>query len=296
MKSRRKRRKTLLTVINLSLLFSSLLALLALFFLLRQPEQSKENQSESASSQQVTKQEEKASSEQVSWTVQDQPVKIPILMYHAIHEMAPEEAANANLIVSPTTFESQIKRLVDEGYYFLSPEEAYRALTENSLPSSKVVWLTFDDSLLDFYTIAYPIMTKYKVKATNNVITGYTESGKAGHLSIDQIKEMAKNGMSFQSHTVNHPDLEMSAQETQENELSQSKSYLDTVLKQETTAIAYPAGRYSQTTLSLAEHSYKLGVTTNEGIASADDGLLSLKRIRILPNTDPDTLIASMTS
>lgn len=35
----------------------------------------------------------------------------PILMYHAIHVMAAEEASNANLIVDPTTFESHIQRL-----------------------------------------------------------------------------------------------------------------------------------------------------------------------------------------
>lgn len=92
-----------------------------------------------------------------TWEVQAEPVKLPILMYHAIHVMAPEEAANANLIVDPTTFESHLKALQEAGYYTLSPEEAYKVLTENVLPASKkVVWLTFDDSLWDFYSHAYP--------------------------------------------------------------------------------------------------------------------------------------------
>ncbi|HFR3774823.1 TPA: polysaccharide deacetylase family protein [Streptococcus suis] len=231
-----------------------------------------------------------------TWEVQAEPVKLPILMYHAIHVMAPEEAANANLIVDPVTFESHLKALQDAGYYTLSPEEAYKVLTENVLPAGKkVVWLTFDDSLWDFYSHAYPLLKQYNMKATNNVITGFTEYGQAGHLTIEQIKEMQTAGLSFQGHTVNHPDLEYSSIETQVAELSSSKAYLDSQLQQETIAIAYPGGRYSADTVALTEQTgYKLGVTTNNGLASASDGLLTLNRVRILPTTTAEGLLSEI--
>lgn len=232
---------------------------------------------------------------EVNWVKQDSNVSVPILMYHAIHVMAAEEASNANLIVDPTTFESHIQRLSEEGYYFLTPEEAYKVLTENVLPNgnSKIVWLTFDDSLWDFYDNAYPILQKYGAKATNNVITSTV--GNSGNLSLDEMLEMKANGMSFQDHTVTHPDLSASDDATQTSEMEDSKNYLDTNLNQDTIAIAYPAGRYSDTTLQIAANlNYKLGLTTNEGIASASDGLLSLDRVRILPTTTADSLIASI--
>ncbi|HFI0671936.1 TPA: polysaccharide deacetylase family protein [Streptococcus suis] len=232
----------------------------------------------------------------IMWEVQAEPVKLPILMYHAIHVMAPEEAANANLIVDPATFESHLKALQEAGYYTLSPEEAYKVLTENVLPASKkVVWLTFDDSLWDFYSHAYPLLKQYNMKATNNVITGFTEYGQAGHLTIEQIKEMQTAGLSFQGHTVNHPDLEYSSIETQVAELTSSKAYLDSQLQQETIAIAYPGGRYSADTVALTEQTgYKLGVTTNNGLASASDGLLTLNRVRILPTTTAEGLLSEI--
>lgn len=232
----------------------------------------------------------------IMWEVQAEPVKLPILMYHAIHVMAPEEAPNANLIVDPATFESHLKALNDAGYYTLSPEEAYKVLTENVLPASKkVVWLTFDDSLWDFYSHAYPLLKQYQMKATNNVITGFTEYEQAGHLTIEQIKEMQAAGLSFQGHTVNHPDLEYSSFETQITELTSSKAYLDSQLNQETIAIAYPGGRYSADTVALTEQAgYKLGVTTNNGLASASDGLLTLNRVRILPTTTAENLLAEI--
>ncbi|HFI0457312.1 TPA: polysaccharide deacetylase family protein [Streptococcus suis] len=231
-----------------------------------------------------------------TWEVQAEPVKLPILMYHAIHVMAPEEAANANLIVDPATFESHLKALQEAGYYTLSPEEAYKVLTKNVLPAGKkVVWLTFDDSLWDFYSHAYPLLKQYNMKATNNVITGFTEYGQAGHLTIEQIKEMQTAGLSFQGHTVNHPDLEYSSIETQVAELTSSKAYLDSQLQQETIAIAYPGGRYSADTVALTEQAgYKLGVTTNNGLASASDGLLTLNRVRILPTTTAEGLLSEI--
>ncbi|MGT2950316.1 hypothetical protein BU202_01790 [Streptococcus cuniculi] len=236
-----------------------------------------------------------SSSEDITWEKQVEPVKIPILMYHAVHVMAPEEAANANLIVDPTTFESHLKAFQEAGYYTLTPEEAYKVLTENVLPKyKKVVWLTFDDSLWDFYSIAYPLLKQYNMKATNNVITGATDT-QADHLTLEQIKEMKDNGMSFQSHTVNHPDLEYSSPEAQTTELKDSKSYLDNNLNQETIAVAYPAGRYSDQTIKTVEEAqYKLGVTTNEGLASAADGLLTLNRVRILPVTTPEVLLQTI--
>lgn len=177
----------------------------------------------------------------------------------------------------------------------MTPEEAYRVLDKNEKPANKVVWLTFDDSMIDFYQIAYPIMKKYKVKATNNVITSYTDEKRVSNLSLEQMTEMKKNGMSFQDHTVNHPDLSQESSESQTAELKDSKTYLDTNLNQETIAVAYPSGRYSDSTLKIAKSlNYKLGVTTNEGLASASDGLLSLNRIRILPSTSANQLLQQM--
>lgn len=272
--------------LNLLLLFLNivLLGLLAVFMLNR-PNQSKSKQQQAQTSQSKTT---------AKWKTYDEPVQIPILMYHAVHVMDPSEASNANLIVDPDLFEAQIKALSKAGYYFLTPEEAYKALTENALPAKKVVWLTFDDGNEDFYTIAYPILKKYKAKATNNVITGFVKKGNAGNLTVKQMKEMMAHGMSFQSHTVNHPDLSATDKATQKVELTDSIDFLENKLNTEVNTIAYPSGRYNQTTLDLAKKTYKLGLTTNEGLASAKDGLLSLNRVRILPTTTAKGLLSEI--
>ena len=278
-KTNRKKLNLLLLLLNLVLL-----GLLAVFMLNR-PKQSANSQKGTQTSQ---------STSTAKWKTYDEPVQIPILMYHAVHVMDPSEASNANLIVDPDLFETQIKALANAGYYFLTPEEAYKAFTENALPAKKVVWLTFDDGNEDFYTIAYPILKKYKAKATNNVITGFVKKGNAGNLTVKQMKEMMAHGMSFQSHTVNHPDLSATDKATQKVELTDSIDFLENNLKTKVNTIAYPSGRYNQTTLDLAKKTYKLGLTTNEGLASAKDGLLSLNRVRILPTTTAKGLLSEI--
>ncbi|HEM4787149.1 TPA: polysaccharide deacetylase family protein, partial [Streptococcus suis] len=297
-RSRTQKKQLVPLLLGIALLVVTLLSIFLIF--LKQPSKqqsdSKASTVETTATSSVMTSESSEVQTEIIWEQQTEPIKLPILMYHAIHVMAPDEEANANLIVDPTTFESHLKALQDAGYYTLSPEEAYKVLTENVLPAGKkVVWLTFDDSLWDFYSYAYPLLKQYQMKATNNVITGFTEYGQAGHLTLDQIKEMQTAGLSFQGHTVNHPDLEYSSIEDQTNELTSSKAYLDSQLNQETIAIAYPGGRYSADTVALTEQAgYKLGVTTNNGLASASDGLLTLNRVRILPTTTAEGLLSEI--
>ncbi|MDQ8820012.1 polysaccharide deacetylase family protein [Streptococcus ruminantium] len=296
----RKRRQHGKLIVGMVIVLLPLIAISAFLFSMSKKVENSSTSSPVQSQQEISTTTTASSSSsvqpEVTWERQEQPVKFPILMYHAIHVMAPEEEANANLIVAPTTFESHLKALQDAGYYTLSPEEAYKVLKENVLPAGKkVVWLTFDDSIWDFYSHAYPLLKQYKMKATNNVITGFTENGRAGHLTLEQMKEMRAAGLSFQAHTVSHPDLEYSSIETQTDELTASKAYLDNQLNQETIALAYPGGRYSADTVALTEKAgYKLAVTTNNGLASASDGLLTLNRIRILPTTSAESLLAEI--
>ncbi|HEM4767482.1 TPA: polysaccharide deacetylase family protein [Streptococcus suis] len=297
-RSRTQKKQLVPMLLGIALLVVTLLSIFLIF--LKQPSKQQSDSKaltvETTTSSSVMTSESSEVQTEIIWEQQTEPIKLPILMYHAIHVMAPEEEANANLIVDPTTFESHLKALQDAGYYTLSPEEAYKVLTENVLPAGKkAVWLTFDDSLWDFYSYAYPLLKQYQMKATNNVITGFTEYGQAGHLTLEQIKEMQTAGLSFQGHTVNHPDLEYSSIEDQTNELTSSKAYLDSQLNQETIAIAYPGGRYSADTVALTEQAgYKLGVTTNNGLASASDGLLTLNRVRILPTTTAEGLLSEI--
>ena len=286
-----KKKAFLFSIINLFLLLALIVG--GIYLWKTQFSPSKQSSSGNQTVQSSSKSDTSATTSKIKWVKQDEPVKIPILMYHAIHVMDPSEAANAGLIVDPTTFESHLQALKEAGYYTLTPDEAYKALTENILPENKkVVWLTFDDSLKDFYTNAFPLLQRYQMKATNNVITGFVQAGREDMLTLDEIKEMKEKGMSFEDHTVNHPDLSTATADQQTLELRDSKAFLDDNLSQKTTTVAYPSGRYSDATLQIAESlGYKMGLTTNNGLASLSNGLLSLNRVRVNPTTTAEDLL-----
>ena len=289
-----KKKAFLFSIINLFLILALIVG--GIYLWKTQFSPSKQSSAGNQTVQSSPKSDTSATNEEASkikWVKQDEPVKIPILMYHAIHVMDPSEAANAGLIVDPTTFESHLQALKEAGYYTLTPDEAYKALTESVLPENKkVVWLTFDDSLKDFYTNAFPLLQKYQMKATNNVITGFVQAGREDMLTLDEIKEMKEKGMSFEDHTVNHPDLSTATTDQQTLELRDSKAFLDDNLSQKTTTVAYPSGRYSDATLQIAESlGYKMGLTTNNGLASLSNGLLSLNRVRVNPTTTAEDLL-----
>ncbi len=138
-RSRTQKKQLVPLLLGIALLVVTLLSIFLIF--LKQPSKqqsdSKASTVETTTSSSVMTSESSEVQTEIIWEQQTEPIKLPILMYHAIHVMAPEEEANANLIVDPTTFESHLKALQDAGYYTLSPEEAYKVLTENVLPAGK---------------------------------------------------------------------------------------------------------------------------------------------------------------
>ncbi|MBM7645487.1 peptidoglycan/xylan/chitin deacetylase (PgdA/CDA1 family) [Scopulibacillus daqui] len=209
------------------------------------------------------------------WISVKKPAHIPILMYHSISK-------GNSLRVPKEEFRAEMKWLKDNGYYTLSPEEAYAVLTQDKKPRQKTVLITFDDGYSDNYTEAYPILKKYGMKATIFMIGRSID--KKNHLTREQMKEMNRNGISIESHTISHLELNTLTPEQQRHEMSESKALCDKMFGQNTIMLSYPVGRYNDETLRLAkETGYKMAVTTEPGGASRDQGMFALHRIRISP-------------
>lgn len=71
----------------------------------------------------------------------------------------------------------------------------------------KKIIFSFDDALLDFYTNVFPILKKYGVKATLNVITGFSDKTVPSDYrccSIEQLKEMSDYGIEIANHSDDH--------------------------------------------------------------------------------------------
>lgn len=71
----------------------------------------------------------------------------------------------------------------------------------------KKIIFSFDDGLLDFYENVFPVLKKYKIKATLNVITGFTDKTVKTNYnccSVSQLQEMLEYGIELTNHSNDH--------------------------------------------------------------------------------------------
>jgi len=77
----------------------------------------------------------------------------------------------------PEIFEAQV-RFLQEHYRIVSLDELFASI-QNPVSLEQAVTITFDDGYRDLYTQAFPILQKYKIRATIYLTVGSIETGKA---------------------------------------------------------------------------------------------------------------------
>lgn len=108
--------------------------------------------------------------------------------------------------VDPFDFERQLTFLRNNGYSTVSCDEAVEIIQHNCLGNSKVVLLTFDDGLASFYSLVFPLLLKFQMKAVAYLAPAWID--QPGFLTWAQCREMSKSGLvDFQSHSLTHPKV-----------------------------------------------------------------------------------------
>ena len=129
---------------------------------------------------------------------------LPILTYRSFVE-ANEKGEPVTPGITLAQFETQMKTLVDIGCTFITPQTLAEALANGDDLPKRAVLITFDDCSEQIYTQAFPILEKYGIQATINVIGYYTEyhdNYDFPLLTWQEIREMVDSGLiSLQSET-----------------------------------------------------------------------------------------------
>ena len=247
-------------------------------------------------------------------------MQVPILMYHHLSE----DVTNSEM-VSPAQFEAQIRALSEAGYTGVSFDELQAYVLRGAPLPEKPVVITFDDGYESNYTLAYPILQKYGMKATIFAIgvsfgkDHYKDTDHAitPHFGAAEAAEMAASGLiSIQSHTYDMhqwPPYE-SGSAVRENilplpgeseeayvqalteDFTRSRALLEDAAGQPVDVLAYPAGQYStlaQVTLqSLGVH---VTLSTNPGVNTVVRGLpqtlYAMLRFGITEDVTPEALL-----
>jgi len=120
------------------------------------------------------------------------------------------------------------------------------------------------------------------VKLSNKIFQNY-------YLTVDQIREMQKEGISFGSHTMSHPDLGQIPKDEVEREIIQSKMRLEKITEKQCEFFAYPFGEpcvISNFSMEVLRQNGFIGaVTTVDGINHPGDNPYNIKRV-LAPGQD----------
>lgn len=214
-------------------------------------------------------------------------VSLPVVMYHRIGDYyKPEDTSPANnglkgLTVLPTEFEKQIKYFVDNGYKSATMQRILDLKARNAEPNRKEVILTFDDGYEDFYTNAFPVLKKYKFKATVYIMPNFI--GRASYLSLAQIKEVQASGLvTIGSHTMNHAGLLYIDKVKAKYEITQSKISLEALLGTSVPDFCFPYGESNQAIYQMVKDAgYKTSVITSPRRWTIENDNFLIPRIRL---------------
>ncbi len=219
--------------------------------------------------------------------------RVPILLYHRLIERAAAERGeipdDEMIWVSyDESFAAQMSYLREAGYETLDFNQYLDAREGRAKLPPKPVIVTFDDGYESNYTFAYPALLANGLAATIYVSpepdehTRSAVEGQDGFLSEDQMREMAANRISIESHGYTHCILTELDDDGVRRELRESKARLEEITGREVNHLAIPRGGYDRRIRKLAiEEGYRTVCCNNKGSASGWSDLMALPRIVI---------------
>lgn len=218
---------------------------------------------------------------------------IPVLCYHRIVEK-PLEGRLAGLGVPVYRFARQLEALHQGGFSTLTFRDVVAYLEGRAAFPSRPLILTFDDGYEDNYSLAFPLLQRYGMRAVIFAVTDFSrrwnfwdpDAAPAPLLTPAQLREMADGGIEFGAHTVTHPHLPRVPLAQARQELEESRKILEDLVGQPVVSFAYPYGELSREVASLvAETGYRFAVTNDRGVLRWADNPWALGRVQVFPWT-----------
>lgn len=195
---------------------------------------------------------------------------LPILCYH---QFTTTDSPAHKLELRAKDFEAQLRYLRDNEYQILSFAEAAEVMRGDRAMPKKGVVLTIDDGYDSVYDVAWPLLKKYKAKATLFIYSDFIGGGAA--LTWAELKEMGDSGLiEVESHGKSHASLAPLPEDKSEAgyktrlaaELSASEAAFMARLGRPPAYLSYPYGNSSRIVADMLKDSgYGLAATVTRG-------------------------------
>ncbi len=216
----------------------------------------------------------------------DQPLSIPVLVYHHIRPTTgyAKTTWSWKMSVTPSVFERHMQWLADKGYTTIDLDTLACIMARTCGMPEKPVVITFDDNNRSQYELAFPVLRRHGFTGVFYLVANRLEN-KANILR-EEVQEMASAGMDIQSHTMTHAWLTSRTPEQLTWELAESRRILEEFTGKPVRHVAYPSVMHNATVRARAQElGYVTGSIMDPRNARDTDDRFKLPRIMMTDDT-----------
>jgi peptidoglycan/xylan/chitin deacetylase (PgdA/CDA1 family) len=226
---------------------------------------------------------------------------VAILAYHKIGE-PPADGWYTWSYVPTEVFEQQLAYLAANDWTVIDLPTLLRGLDAPETLPARAALITFDDGYRNNLTEALPVLQRFGYPAVIFVPTGLVGGYNAFDADIqyepkedlctwDELRELARNGVAVESHSVGHPHFSELDADKQIAEIRQSSESLAANLGQPATMFSFPYGDEgpdpAHTEQLLIEAGYQAACLYLGGpFRASQASRYHLSRVPIGPDTD----------
>ena len=164
-----------------------------------------------------------------------------VLMYQRLGE---KRAPSTNIRLDQ--FDAHLKAIAERELNVMAIPEILTALgTGRDLPDL-TIGLTFDGGFLSFYTEAWPRLREAGLPFTLFIATDAIDEGREGHMTWDQIREVARSGGTVGSQTASHRQMPFLARDANDRDIAKALRRFYEELGRRPRIFAYPYGAMSR--------------------------------------------------
>lgn len=220
-------------------------------------------------------------------------LRVPVLIYHHIRCQGASWSPNSTIWMCPSKFEKQLTRLQSLGWRTITTDQLADLVAARQCPPARTMVVTVDDSEINGFKVAAPVLERLGLRATFFVLPGY--AGRTGSLNFGKMRKLVARGHGIGNHSWTHRDLRGLSTDALFKQVEKAQRRLAKELGFRPRTFAYPYAVWNDRVIERVRQSgFELAFTAGPGATLKSDAPLLAPRIFVSRLTSPADLATKL--